>query len=233
MSRPAALQQSIDNLAYHFGFEHQIGGVSEQLAAPLVTRLFVRNNRALEKGVDATLQRIIVLDLHAMRVHEAKRELERLSEAQPDLAVIFHGKGTGKLREVVDDFLQRHPTLGLLARAGAHAERPDPGATLCMSHACLSRLTALYQEQAATPAAATRKPAPAVPARLPAPTPPIRPARAARPAPARARKPQRPRASLDAVWLTGKWLAALIALAIAIPWALNLLLWLYQLLNAP
>lgn len=228
MSRPLALQQSIENLADHFGFHHRIGGVSEQLAAPLITPLFVRPTRELERGVDATLQRVTVLDLHAMRAKDARRELDRLTASPPDLAVIFHGKGTGALRELVDEYLTDHSTLRFLAHAGAHAERPEPGATLCIHKDCLSRLTDLYRSAdrsmpASKPAA--KRPAPAKAARSEAP--------AERSVPARPKRASRRPSSLDALWLTGKWLLALAALALAIPWAVNLLLWLYQLLNAP
>lgn len=234
MSRPLALQQSIENLADHFGFHHRIGGVSEQLAAPLITPLFVRPTREVERGVDATLQRVTVLDLHAMRAKDARRELDRLTASPPDLAVIFHGKGTGALRELVDEYLTDHPTLRFLAHAGAHAERPEPGATLCIHQDCLSRLTDLYRDAARSMPAAKASAAKPAPAKRPAPpkatavkAPPKRTT------PARPRRSSRRPSSLDALWLTGKWLVALAALALAIPWAVNLLLWLYQLLNAP
>jgi hypothetical protein len=232
MPHPPALQRSIDNLVDHFGFHHTITGVSDKLAAPTITHLFDTPTPEVERGVNALVQRIFVLDLHAMRAKPARKELDRLTGEQPHLAVIFHGKGTGALREVVDSYLSDHPTLRFLAHAGAHPERPDPGATICIHKDCLSQLTDLYRhadrnlpasKAAASKPAPPKKGAAAKPQKVTA-----KKATAARPQRAAGR-----RSSLDALWLTGKWLLALAVLAIALPWAINLLLWLYQLVNAP
>ena len=234
MPHPPALQRSIDNLVDHFGFHHTITGVSDKLAAPTITHLFDTPTPEVERGVNALVQRIFVLDLHAMRAKPARKELDRLTGEQPHLAVIFHGKGTGALREVVDSYLSDHPTLRFLAHAGAHPERPDPGATICIHKDCLSQLTDLYRHADRSMPAAKATTAKPAPAKRPAPakaTPAKAPAK--RPAQIRPQRPSRRPSSLDALWLTGKWLLALAALAIALPWAVNLLLWLYQLLNAP
>ena len=231
MKHPPALQRSIDNLVDHFGFHHTIIGVSDKLAAPTITHLFDTPSPEVERGVDALVQRIFVVELHAMRALEARKELNRLTAEQPHLAVIYHGKGTGVLREVVDSYLADHPSLRFLAHAGNHPERPAPGATLCIHKDCLSQLTDLYRhadrnlpasKAAASKPAPPKKGAAAKPQKAAAKKSAARPQRAAR----------RP-SSLDALWLTGKWLLALAALAIALPWAINLLLWLYQLVNAP
>jgi hypothetical protein len=129
------------------------------------------------------------------------------------------------LREVVDAYLADHPTFIFLAHAGNHPERPAPGATICIHKDCLSQLTDLYRHADRNQPAS--KPAP--PKKSTA-----KPQKAAgKKAAARPQRPARPKSSLDALWLTGKWLLALAALAIALPWAINLLLWLYQLVNAP
>jgi hypothetical protein len=232
MKHPPALQRSIDNLVDHFGFHHTIGGVSDKLAAPTITHLFERPTEEVDRGVNGLVQRIFVVELHAMRALAARKELNRLTAEQPHLAVIYHGKGTGVLREVVDAYLADHTTLIFLAHAGSHPDRPAPGATLCIHKDCLSQLTDLYRQadrNLAASKAAASKPAPpkkgaaAKPQKVTA-----KKATAARPQRAAGR-----RSSLDALWLTGKWLLALAALAIALPWAINLLLWLYQLVNAP
>ena len=225
MKHPPALQRSIDNLVDHFGFHHTITGVSDKLAAPTITHLFDTPSPEVERGVNGLVQRIFVVELHAMRALAARKELNRLTAEQPHLAVIYHGKGTGVLREVVDAYLADHPTLIFLAHAGNHPERPAPGATICIHKDCLSQLTDLYRHadrnqpasKDAPPKKSTAKPQKA----------------AAKKAAARPQRPARPKSSLDALWLTGKWLLALAALAIALPWAINLLLWLYQLVNAP
>lgn len=231
MPHPPALQRSIDNLVDHFGFHHTISGVVDKLSAPTITPLFEHPTAEVERGVNVLVQRIFVLDLHAMRAKAARKELDRLTNEQPHLAVIFHGKGTGALREVVNAYLADHATLRFLAHAGAHPERPDPGATICIHRDCLSQLTDLYRhaDQMRPPTKQTAAKA-APPKKV-----------AAKPVPHRAAAKQKtavPRtvrrpSSLDALWLTGKWLLALAALAIALPWAVNLLLWLYQLVNAP
>ena len=226
MKHPPALQRSIDNLVDHFGFHHTIIGVSDKLAAPTITHLFDTPSPEVERGVNALVQRIFVVELHAMRALEARKELNRLTAEQSHLAVIYHGKGTGVLREVVDSYLADHPSLRFLAHAGNHPERPAPGATLCIHKDCLSQLTDLYRHAdrnlPASKTAPPKKGAAAKPQKAAAKKSAARPQRAAR----------RP-SSLDALWLTGKWLLALAALAIALPWAINLLLWLYQLVNAP
>jgi len=225
MKHPPALQRSIDNLVDHFGFHHTITGVSDKLAAPTITHLFERPTDAVDRGVNGLVQRIFVVELHAMRALAARKELNRLTAEQPHLAVIYHGKGTGVLREVVDAYLADHPTLIFLAHAGNHPERPAPGATICIHKDCLSQLTDLYRHadrnQPASKPAPPKKSA-AKPQKA-----------AAKKTAARAQRAARPKSSLDALWLTGKWLLALAALAIALPWAINLLLWLYQLVNAP
>ena len=232
MKHPPALQRSIDNLVDHFGFHHTITGVSDKLAAPTITHLFDTPSPEVERGVNGLVQRIFVVELHAMRALAARKELNRLTAEQPHLAVIYHGKGTGVLREVVDAYLADHTTLIFLAHAGAHPERPIPGATICIHKDCLSQLTDLYRQadrNLPSSKAAASKPAPpkmgaaAKPQKVTA-----KKATAARPQRAAGR-----RSSLDALWLTGKWLLALAGLAIALPWAINLLLWLYQLANAP
>lgn len=233
MPHPAALQRSIDNLVDHFGFHHTITGVSDKLAAPTITHLFECPTPEVERGVNATVQRIFVFDLHAMRAKAAQRELDRLTADQPHLAVIFHGKGTGTLRGVVDGYLSNHPTLRFLAHAGAHPERPDPGATLCIHKDCLSQLTDLYRHADRSMPAAKPTAAKPAQAKRPAPAKAATPKPAAKKATARPQRATRRPSSLDALWLTGKWLLALAALAIALPWAVNLLLWLYQLLNKP
>jgi len=226
MKHPPALQRSIDNLVDHFGFHHTITGVSDKLAAPTITHLFERPTDAVDRGVNGLVQRIFVVELHAMRALAARKELNRLTAEQPHLAVIYHGKGTGVLREVVDAYLADHPTLIFLAHAGNHPERPAPGATICIHKDCLSQLTDLYRHadrnQPASKATQAKKSAAAKPQKA-----------AGKKATARPQRPARPKSSLDALWLTGKWLLALAALAIALPWAINLLLWLYQLANAP
>lgn len=227
MKHPPALQRSIDNLVDHFGFHHTISGVSEKLAAPTITHLFDTPSPEVDRGVNTLVQRIFVVELHAMRALEARKELNRLTAEQPHLAVVYHGKGAGVLREVVDAYLADHPTLRFLAHAGNHPERPAPGATLCIHKDCLSQLTDLYRHAdrnlPASKPAPPKKGAAAKPQKVTA-----KMAKAARPE----RAAHRP-SSLDALWLTGKWLLALAALAIALPWAINLLLWLYQLVNAP
>lgn len=225
MKHPPALQRSIDNLVDHFGFHHTITGVSDKLAAPTITHLFDTPSPEVERGVNGLVQRIFVVELHAMRALAARKELNRLTAEQPHLAVIYHGKGTGVLREVVDAYLADHTTLIFLAHAGAHPERPIPGATICIHKDCLSQLTDLYRQadrnlpssKAAPPKNSAAKPQKA----------------AGKRAAARVQRAVRPKSSLDALWLTGKWLLALAAMAIALPWAINLLLWLYQLANAP
>jgi len=225
MKHPPALQRSIDNLVDHFGFHHTITAVSDKLAAPTITHLFERPTDEVDRGVNGLVQRIFVVELHAMRALAARKELNRLTAEQPHLAVIYHGKGTGVLREVVDAYLADHTTLIFLAHAGSHPDRPAPGATLCIHKDCLSQLTDLYRQadrnlsssKAAPPKKSAAKPQKA----------------AAKKAAARVQRAARPKSSLDALWLTGKWLLALAALAIALPWAINLLLWLYQLVNAP
>ena len=232
MKHPPALERSIDNLVDHFGFHHTISGVSDRLAAPTITHLFERPTDEIDRGVNGLVQRIFVVELHAMRALAARKELNRLTAEQPHLAVIYHGKGTGVLREVVDAYLSDHPTLRFLAHAGAHPERPIPGATICIHKDCLSQLTDIYRhadrnlpasKAAASKPAPPKKGAAAKPQKVTA-----KKATAARPQRAAGR-----RSSLDALWLTGKWLLALAVLAIALPWATNLLLWLYQLVNAP
>ena len=145
MKHPPALQRSIDNLVDHFGFHHTITGVSDKLAAPTITHLFERPTEAVDRGVNGLVQRIFVVELHAMRALAARKELNRLTAEQPHLAVIYHGKGTGVLREVVDAYLADHSSLIFLAHAGNHPERPAPGATLCIHKDCLSQLTDLYR----------------------------------------------------------------------------------------
>jgi hypothetical protein len=230
MKHPPALQRSIDNLVDHFGFHHTITGVSDKLAAPTITHLFERPTEEVDRGVNGLVQRIFVVELHAMRALAARKELNRLTAEQPHLAVIYHGKGTGVLREVVDAYLADHTTLIFLAHAGSHPDRPAPGATLCIHKDCLSQLTDLYRQadrNLASSKAAASKPAPSKKSAA-------KPQKAAaKKASARPQRPARPRSSLDALWLTGKWLLALAGLAIALPWAINLLLWLYQLANAP
>jgi hypothetical protein len=230
MKHPPALQRSIDNLVDHFGFHHTITAVSDKLAAPTITHLFERPTDEVDRGVNGLVQRIFVVELHAMRALAARKELNRLTAEQPHLAVIYHGKGTGVLREVVDAYLADHPFLIFLAHAGNHPERPAPGATICIHKDCLSQLTDLYRHADRNlPAskAAASKPAP------PKKSTSKPPKAAGKKAAARAQRAARPKSSLDALWLTGKWLLALAALAIALPWAINLLLWLYQLVNAP
>lgn len=231
MPHPPALQRSIDNLVDHFGFHHTISGVMDKLSAPTITHLFDRPTPEVDRGVNALVQRIFVLDLHAMRAKAARKELDRLSGEQPHLAVIFHGKGTGALREVVDAYLADHTNLRFLAHAGAHPERPEPGATLCIHRDCLSQLTDLYRH-ADQMRPATKQTAPKAAAPKKAAAKPV-PQRAAAKQKTAAPRAARRSSSLDALWLTGKWLLALAALAIALPWAVNLLMWLYQLLNAP
>jgi hypothetical protein len=230
MKHPPALQRSIDNLVDHFGFHHTITGVSDKLAAPTITHLFERPTEEIDRGVNGLVQRIFVVELHAMRALAARKELNRLTAEQPHLAVIYHGKGTGVLREVVDAYLADHPTLRFLAHAGNHPERPAPGATICIHKDCLSQLTDLYRHAdrnlPSSKAAASKAAPPKKSAAKP-------PKGAAKKAAARPQRAARPKSSLDALWLTGKWLLALAALAIALPWAINLLLWLYQLANAP
>ena len=163
MKHPPALQRSIDNLVDHFGFHHTISGVSDKLAAPTITHLFDTPSPEVERGVNALVQRIFVIELHAMRALAAPKQLNRLTAEQPHLAVIYHGKGTGVLREVVDAYLSDHPTLRFLAHAGAHPERPIPGATICIHKDCLSQLTDIYRHADRNlPAskAAASKPAP-------------------------------------------------------------------------
>jgi hypothetical protein len=227
MKHPPALQRSIDNLVDHFGFHHTITGVSDKLAAPTITHLFERPTEEVDRGVNGLVQRIFIVELHAMRALAARKELNRLTAEQPHLAVIYHGKGTGVLREVVDAYLADHTTLIFLAHAGSHPDRPAPGATLCIHKDCLSQLTDLYRHAdrnlPSSKAAPPKKGAAAKPQKVTA-----KKATAARPQRAAGR-----RSSLDALWLTGKWLLALAGLAIALPWAINLLLWLYQLANAP
>ena len=230
MKHPPALERSVDNLVDHFGFHHTITGVSDKLAAPTITHLFERPTDEVDRGVNGLVQRIFVVELHAMRALAARKELNRLTAEQPHLAVIYHGKGTGVLREVVDAYLADHPFLIFLAHAGNHPERPAPGATICIHKDCLSQLTDLYRHADRNlPAskAAASKPAP------PKKSTSKPPKAAGKKAAARAQRAARPKSSLDALWLTGKWLLALAALAIALPWAINLLLWLYQLVNAP
>jgi hypothetical protein len=230
MKHPPALQRSVDNLVDHFGFHHTISGVSEKLAAPTITHLFDTPSPEIERGVNALVQRIFVVELHAMRALAARKELNRLTAEQPHLAVIYHGKGTGVLREVVDAYLADHPNLIFLAHAGNHPERPAPGATLCIHKDCLSQLTDLYRHAdrnlPSSKAAASKAAPPKKSAAKP-------PKGAAKKAAARPQRAARPKSSLDALWLTGKWLLALAALAIALPWAIYLLLWLYQLVLAP
>ena len=226
MKHPPALERSVDNLIDHFGFHHTITGVSDKLAAPTITHLFERPTDEVDRGVNGLVQRIFVVELHAMRALEARKELNRLTAEQPHLAVIYHGKGTGVLREVVDAYLADHPTLLFLAHAGNHPERPAPGATICIHKDCLSQLTDLYRH--ADRSLPASKPAP------PKKGAASKPQKAAsKKAAARAPRAARPKSSLDALWLTGRWLLALAALAIALPWAINLLIWLYQLVNAP
>ncbi|NQW63221.1 MAG: Smr/MutS family protein [Deltaproteobacteria bacterium] len=225
MKHPPALQRSIDSLVDHFGFHHTITGVSDKLAAPTITHLFERPTDAVDRGVNGLVQRIFVVELHAMRALAARKELNRLTAEQPHLAVIYHGKGTGVLREVVDAYLADHPSFIFLAHAGNHPDRPAPGATICIHKDCLSQLTDLYrraERNLPTPKPAAPKKSTAKPQKA-----------AAKKSAARAQRAARPKSSLDALWLTGKWLLALAALAIALPWAINLLLWLYQLVNAP
>jgi hypothetical protein len=230
MKHPPALQRSIDNLVDHFGFHHTITGVSDKLAAPTITHLFERPTDEVDRGVNGLVQRIFVVELHAMRALAARKELNRLTAEQPHLAVIYHGKGTGVLREVVDAYLADHPFLIFLALAGNHPDRPAPGATLCIHKDCLSQLIDLYRHAdrnlPSSKAAASKAAPPKKSAAKP-------PKGAAKKAAARPQRAARPKSSLDALWLTGKWLLALAALAIALPWAINLLLWLYQLANAP
>ena len=230
MKHPPALQRSIDNLVDHFGFHHTITGVSDKLAAPTITHLFERPTDEVDRGVNGLVQRIFVVELHAMRALAARKELNRLTAEQPHLAVIYHGKGTGVLREVVDAYLADHPNLIFLAHAGNHPERPAPGATICIHKDCLSQLTDLYRHAdrnlPSSKAAASKAAPPKKSAAKP-------PKGAAKKAAARPQRAARPKSSLDALWLTGKWLLALAALAIALPWAINLLLWLYQLVLAP
>ena len=51
------------------------------------------------------------IDIRGQRVHHAEAELEKAIAAATEMGVlwIIHGKGTGRLREGVHEFLRRHP----------------------------------------------------------------------------------------------------------------------------
>ncbi len=51
------------------------------------------------------------VDIRGQRVHDAEAELEKAIAAATEMGVlwIIHGKGTGRLREGVHEFLKRHP----------------------------------------------------------------------------------------------------------------------------
>lgn len=72
----------------------------------------------------------IAVDLHGLRVHEARDALSRVERESPAILAICHGKGTGALAGLVMERYANHPRFVVLGTSGATPA--SPGDAVCV-----------------------------------------------------------------------------------------------------
>jgi hypothetical protein len=109
----------VEHLAYELEVERQEDRVAR--VQELLRHAGPELSRALER-MGAKRAEVQLLDMHGMRAREAREALETCTEP---ISVVWFGKGTGVLREVFLEFLDRRPDLLLVDMSGETAERPQ------------------------------------------------------------------------------------------------------------
>jgi hypothetical protein len=133
-----ALTEALDVVCHHFGHQHQITA-ERQVLDNVPFEDFDAAERARLSPIIGLLRNtpVLVLDLHGDRANDAESQLEAL---RLPLVVVYHGKGTGVLADVVDEFVERDGRYVVGGRSGATLSDRRHGMTLLVERELAARI---------------------------------------------------------------------------------------------